>query len=185
MLKKTIVYIGLIVCGLPLMAQMYSGVNTLKLSSAGTNTSTELKSNQLVSRLVFDEQKLSMMVKTGAIHQLANEEDKKLLEEVFMIESNPLMSIVIDLSSLGLKGAESFSKEAAQLPYQLSFNDKMVEGTANINLDYSTDKSLIKFEIETTISTREMGIHLGSAYTSRFSDNMLISVKGAEMTRRY
>lgn len=185
MLKQIIAYLALLICSLPLFAQIYSGVNTLALSSEGAEAKTQLTSEQLVARLTFEKSELSLMVKTGSIWQLANEADKRLLMEEFMIESNPLLSIKVDISSLGLNAARAMKRENAQLPYKLMYNGQTLDGIANVNLDYDTAQSLITFDISLESSMYDMGIRLADDSKRRLSDALTLSIESGTLTRRY
>ncbi|RMG24002.1 MAG: hypothetical protein D6730_13370 [Bacteroidetes bacterium] len=184
MLQKFIICLGIICLYIPAQAQMYAGRNTLEISSSGTSAETHLKSNQLVASWVFEENSLELRLKTHAIYHFASEADQALLQEVFMIDSNPLLSMRLDLKDLNLAPGSSAGQQLA-VPVIIEYASKELAATADFSYEYDAQKEWVRFDLNTTVSAEEMGLWISETYQSRFSDQVNISVKGGEMTRRY
>ncbi|MEZ4850229.1 MAG: hypothetical protein R3B93_16770 [Bacteroidia bacterium] len=132
--------------------QFYAGVNNATLTTKGTESTTELSTTQMVGRYIPGQNKLTLMVKTQTFSFDADQQGQSYLNDVLLVQSNPLMALSFDLDLSGLSG-----KSTREVNGLLLFNDQELPIKTQLQVE-QTGNSLI-FSANLNLDLSKIGIY--------------------------
>lgn len=183
MYLKTLIFLLLASVSLPLSAQVYGGQNTLKLAASGTQQTTLIESDQLVTNYVLNQHLITMMVKTDALKINQTTTVQGVLQDVLQVESNKLFLVQLDVTDLKIESNANASFEQVSVPFLIRYNGTIYRGTATASLDISSEEVLIDFTAQVPLG--ELGLSTGATHAAHFSNTLTVSVEGGKVIFKY
>lgn len=158
--------------------QTYSGVGSLSLTQKGLS----LTSEQLVGRYIPDQHVVSFMVKTHALSLGADNAAKSFLQDVLLMESNPLLSLEFDLKDFPEISTGDFSSQTLSIPLTVRFNEHTL--TTLVPATIEKLGNLFSISTEANIDLASLAIILSEEEAKIYDSHISLAVNQAVLTRR-
>ena len=163
-------------------AQTFIGNHPLQLSATGTVSQTTLNSDHVVSSLTMSNHTWEILFKTETLKFGANATQLQVLNNVFSLPSNRLMTLTIDVQSANFNFSNNLSVQNLPLAGQLHYNNLVAPVPVMLNLSYNKVTNEFTYTFSGNVNLTNLGLSAANA-SADFNDNVIIS-GGGSLTKR-
>jgi hypothetical protein len=157
--------------------QFYAGVNTATLTTKGTEITTVLSSEQMVGRYLPEQNQLNFMIKTQTFGFNAGQTAQDYLNEVLLVQANPLLSINLNLEISNI--SESAETDISGV---LSFNGQEMTFQTKAQVNKSAESIQLSTTLE--LDLNEVGIYVPNDHKTFSSSLVQLTIDQATLQKR-